>query len=507
MTPPVPSNATLRLAEESLTAGQMDQAWSLFQSLLSTDATCVQATMGLGVIAAGRGQLDLAADHFDHATHLSPESALAHYNLGLVLKSLNRLDDSVRHLETALLLDQDNAAICSMLGNALAALGRVHPAEARYRHALELDPDYAQAWYNLGVLLQTKGSQTEAVRCYERVVELDAGFTQAWTNLGTIRQTEGKDADAILCFQQALAAKPDCADAMVDLGLTLFRLGIGDDAKLCAETADQLAVGPNFPHYSLGLLFAKLGQAEAARRHLTQSLHVDPADTQGAGLILAALGATPLPARSTDAQIKRLYDMRAATWDVGAGSDGAYQGHVLVADLFAAVYADATELDVLDAGCGTGLVGDRLIGLHPHSLQGVDLSQSMLDVAQDRGIYTSLHHEELVAFMTRHPSCFDVAVSAATLIHFGDLSPVFAAAATCLRAGGRLMFTIFKSEDADVALSFDQGHAEGGCYLHSRGHVERAATAAGFAVETIREAIHEYDRGRPVGAMVVGLVK
>ena len=46
---------------------------------------------------------------------------------------------------------------------------------------------------------------------------------------------------------------------------------------------------------------------------------------------------------------------------------------------------------VLDAGAGTGLLGDwlRILGYGP--LEGLDISQGMLAVARGKGVYAALH--------------------------------------------------------------------------------------------------------------------
>jgi predicted TPR repeat methyltransferase len=55
---------------------------------------------------------------------------------------------------------------------------------------------------------------------------------------------------------------------------------------------------------------------------------------------------------------------------------------------------EGTRLDrsvrVLDAGCGTGLVGAALADAGFEEIHGVDLSEEMIEGAQRRGIYVSL---------------------------------------------------------------------------------------------------------------------
>ena len=56
------------------------------------------------------------------------------------------------------------------------------------------------------------------------------------------------------------------------------------------------------------------------------------------------------------------------------------------------------SLDVLDAGCGTGLCGP-LIAPYARRLVGVDLSERMLDQARARNVYDELVRRELTAYL------------------------------------------------------------------------------------------------------------
>jgi predicted TPR repeat methyltransferase len=105
-----------------------------------------------------------------------------------------------------------------------------------------------------------------------------------------------------------------------------------------------------------------------------------------------------------------------------------------------AVTAPGHTYDTLDAGCGTGLCGPLLRPLS-RALTGVDLSPKMLEPAARKAIYDTLVCEELTAFLLRSPQCFDLVVAADLMIYFGDLTPLFAAAATALRSAGLFAFS------------------------------------------------------------------
>jgi predicted TPR repeat methyltransferase len=163
-------------------------------------------------------------------------------------------------------------------------------------------------------------------------------------------------------------------------------------------------------------------------------------------------------------------------------------------------------LDVLDAGCGTGLVGQNLKPIAA-KLVGVDISHAMLAKAQAKGVYAELYHDDLLSYMNVHPGAYDVVASAATLIHFGDLAPAFKAAAKSLRPGGVFVMTLFPS-DKDAApyiVHPTPGLAEGGCFAHHRDYVKATAQGAGLNVVSIKDAVHEHHDGKPVPGIVVSL--
>ena len=122
-------------------------------------------------------------------------------------------------------------------------------------------------------------------------------------------------------------------------------------------------------------------------------------------------------------------------------------------------------LDVLDAGCGTGLCGP-LIARYARRLVGVDLSAPMLAQARARNVYDELVKCELTAYLGDSTGAFDVIVSADTLVYFGLLEDVIAASANALRPGGRLIFTVEEligaGSDAGYSISLT------GRYRHTR---------------------------------------
>ena len=70
----------------------------------------------------------------------------------------------------------------------------------------------------------------------------------------------------------------------------------------------------------------------------------------------------------------------------------------------------APSAKILDAGVGTGLVGECLIEADYHDLHGIDLSLGMLDAARSKAIYRELRQMTLgrvLGLCRRHLRCGD----------------------------------------------------------------------------------------------------
>ncbi|MCU0901080.1 MAG: class I SAM-dependent methyltransferase [Cypionkella sp.] len=88
-------------------------------------------------------------------------------------------------------------------------------------------------------------------------------------------------------------------------------------------------------------------------------------------------------------QVAAAYDAWAASYDAEMAAAG-YR-HPSIGCALLARYAPRGTGPVLDAGCGTGLLGDWLFILGFDPVEGLDLSPGMLAVARSKGRYARLH--------------------------------------------------------------------------------------------------------------------
>jgi predicted TPR repeat methyltransferase len=218
---------------------------------------------------------------------------------------------------------------------------------------------------------------------------------------------------------------------------------------------------------------------------------------------LAAVSGRDVPTRASDAYLQKTFDSFAASFEVKLA-----QLHYQAPALVAAALADAglpaaRALDVLDAGCGTGLCGPFLAP-YARRLVGVDLSEGMLGHARAKNVYDELVTGELTAYLEDRRDAFDLIVSADTLVYFGVLEDVAVAAAGALRSGGRLIFTVEEAAGDDAPSTYCiKPH---GRFNHRAQYVERVLVDAGLRVEIARAELR-VESGLPVAGLVVTATK
>jgi predicted TPR repeat methyltransferase len=354
----------------------------------------------------------------------------------------------------------------------------------------------------LGVAAFRAGDNAAAADLIHRAIAINDRLPAFHYNLAIVLKALGRLNEAAASYERAITLRPDHVNAHNNLGNVWKSLGQWDKARASFARALQYNPGNADTHYSLGILCCDLGERGQAEEHFRRCLACDPDDSRGAAILLAHLGKGAVPQRTSEAQLLSIYDVRSRFWD----QEGSYFAATLVANGLRRHCGPG--LDILDIGCGTGLVGVAVRDLAGR-LDGVDISPAMLEKAKAKAVYDSLFEADLGSFMAQHENGYDAVLAAATLIHFGDLGPLFGAVCCCLRQTGLFVFTVFPHEasSTDYAVAASDKLAQGGCFRHSLSYVERLGAEAGFSVLELGEVIHEHDPdGKPV-AGILGVLR
>lgn len=117
------------------------------------------------------------------------------------------------------------------------------------------------------------------------------------------------------------------------------------------------------------------------------------------------------------ADAMRMYGHWAPTYDE---SFGAAWGYIAPREIAAILRGEiAPGVEILDIGAGTGLVAEHLRGL---TVDALDITPEMLEVARSKGLYRNLLQDDLTKALDVPDESYDAVVSCGTFTH-GHVGP------------------------------------------------------------------------------------
>jgi predicted TPR repeat methyltransferase len=498
-------------------AGRFSDAEHLFNAFLLRRPTDGRALYNFGILLAQVGRHEEAERRIRQAIGLGLRSARIFYNHGTVLKHLQRPLEALDAFDKAQATGPADAEMLNNRGTVLNDLGRFAEAIANFDTAISLQADFAGAYYNKAKSLLLSGRIAEASAVFDKALTVkpelastwverqalmrvphqlrrstrpfEPSLAEAWVACGNVlyhyRRLTCAGA-ALAAHERALAIKPDLAEAWLGRGNILSLLGRHDEALSAYDNA--LAIEPDLAESWLGRAAAlhelkRLDEAILAYRKAREK----GCDAEFVQCTLASLGAEAAPRCAPRSLVVDLYERYADQYDQHVAGALKYRTPELLFDAITRC-VQASDLDILDLGCGTGLFGARLRA-RARTLTGVDISPNMIKLAQRRNIYDNLVCDELIDFMHTRSDEFDIAVAADVFVYIGDLSEVFRAVRRRLRPGGFFGFSVEAGGDEDFVLGRSLR------YAHSAAYLRKLAEDHGFTPEAIETSVIRHDNG------------
>ena len=345
--------------------------------------------------------------------------------------------------------------------------------------------------------LLAQGRAAEAAQFLSARIAAGRGGLLARLALVTALRESG-DREAALCAaRDAQALNPNICEAVVALGESLLELGHLPAA--IAEFQRALRLDPTSPlaRFKLGCAWAEAGEAEKA---LEQFAQLPTDEIHGLAERIGAAEAMRSRPRSDAGYVRHLFDQFSADYDSRMRGQLAYRAPEILRELADLVLPGATKLAVLDLGCGTGLAGEAFADLAA-SIDGVDLSPAMVELARARRLYRHLEVGDIETSLAKVGADYDLAIAADTLVYLGDLGTVFRSVGARLKTGGLFLFTT----EASTGAEFELGPKRR--WRHSERYIRHAASLVGFDVDGLLKCSPRNEAGVPVAGFAVSLAK
>lgn len=457
-------DTTLQAGIRAHQAGRLTEAEAIYKAILVRNPEHADAMHLLGLVYHGAGQNERAYDWITKAVGHQPEAAIYHSNLADVCRSLGRLGESL----------------------------------VSAKRACALQPDLPEANYQLGKTLRMQKRHEEAVHALRVALSLKPALIDASLVLAKSLWALKREGDVVACLEAARAQQPGHLGVILAQGEVL-RMMDRREAAIC-HYLDALEAYPAFegPLYSaLAEAYKSAGDLALAARCYWKLLEIRPDDELVRHHLNAVTGEhsdAPPPG-----YVRKLFDGYADTFDAHLVNKLAYQTHILLGEVIREVARSSREdLDCLDLGCGTGLLGSE-IHTQCRSLEGCDLSEKMLSRARERKLYDKLEISDLQAFLTdKEPGSADLIAAADVFVYLGRLDSVFELSRRVLRPGGWLAFSVEWLEDGagDYALR------SSGRYAHAPSYLNRLCEQTGYAVVRCRDVTLRHEANQPMAGQL-----
>eukprot|EP00816_Leptocylindrus_hargravesii_P006055 CAMPEP_0196815820 /NCGR_PEP_ID=MMETSP1362-20130617/52083_1 /TAXON_ID=163516 /ORGANISM="Leptocylindrus danicus, Strain CCMP1856" /LENGTH=493 /DNA_ID=CAMNT_0042192937 /DNA_START=113 /DNA_END=1591 /DNA_ORIENTATION=+ len=345
----------------------------------------------------------------------------------------------------------------------------------------DLDDLAAQAAFFLGMIYQDTGEYRFAADAYAMAGTLDEYHWAALGNLGSVLQDHMKNPrEAMLAYNKAYQIMTEDYMKATDmpenpapiLSQLQYRIGLAINAS------------PDHKCVLQDDIDTPRDCKELATHAFSLATKYDP-QNEPAKHMLASITADATMTRASNTYVTSLFDDYAANFEHSLVQDLGYTGYERLRRGFDRAFGGAEKVPsfplVVDAGCGTGLVGEQFRNVSQH-LIGVDLSAAIINEAKKArpGLYDETRIGD-VTQVYRDVKPISLIIAGDSYIYFGDLNELFASMKEGLANGGFAAFTLENvSKETEMQLGKSKSDwrwqlTPSGRFAHRKAYVEEMA--------------------------------
>lgn len=424
---------------------------------------------------------------------------------GLLAEALleaGRADEALVAAETALAAREADGTLHLLRARIRRSRGDMRGGMDDAAAAVMALPGNFEAKTLLGTCLSEAGRHDEALFFFHQVFVAQPGnaLAAAMLAMAFMRASRHEAAEELYALAEGLSGKPR--------GLVTLRAQnaiLAGDAQRAVTMleAARVAAPPESGIWSmLGQAYHRLGLIDRAGAAYAEASALEP-DNAYLRHLAVAVGARPAEGdRASEQYVTEVFDGFASRFEESLFSLG-YRIPGVMLRMIEAQHPDVAQGrarlgDILDLGCGTGLMGATLHDLLGGRLVGVDLAPRMLDAAQAKEVYTELRCADILTAMREDGTQYAAILMADLLCYFGALEEVFAAARPRLAPGGVLLFSIEAGEPGTNWVLTRNAR-----YQQSAEYVRSALSQAGLVASEFREEVLRFENGEPVRGYIV----
>ena len=415
--------------------------------------------------------------------------------LGSCNHDLKNYCDAIKYFKRALEINNTDYQTLSNLASSLKEDGQYDEAEKYFTSSLHINKNQPNALTNLCLLMQINNKIDDSIIFHKQALQLAPHDDHALYNLAYSLKEKGDKENALVYYKSLLQRSPNHVRALCDTSQIYANAKEAEVALKLLKHAEALDPNNEIILESLAGVYKTLGNKIYAVEYFKKALQANP-NNQTVNYYLAMLTGETKFSASPDKHVQELFDMYADTFDQHLVDKLKYRTPELVSDLIRKNIKTPNKLNILDLGCGTGLVGMYLNDIAA-TMTGVDLSPKMIEKAKEKDIYTRLIVAGIKEYLESISDQPDVVISSDVFVYFGDLQEIFSLVAKNIQPEGLFAFST-EGDNTTETYSLK----ETGRFTHNPNYIKELAKSNGFTVDELQETVIRYEAEKPVNGHV-----
>ncbi len=454
---------------------RFDEALDCFDKALKINPERFEAIANSALIYAKKGNNNKALVLFDAALKIAPQKSEIYFNIALIYKNEENFEKALENIKKAINLSPVNSNYFIVRGHILEKLKQNEDAAKDYKKALELNPNHPDALNCYASVLCRENKLEEAETLYKKAIEYFPDNEQYLNNLSACLMQQNKLLDALETLREIIKINPQNFQAANNLAIIVKQSGDMEEALGLFMLALANSSSPDIIEQNLYvsiLDFAKHKDKKKIAIKITENWHKQKPCVFSQMALCELKGKNP-PLASKE-YIAKFFNQMASNFENKLELLEYKMPEIILKYSDKLGLFSPKSLDILDAGCGTGLIG-QILFKYAKNLIGVDLSEKMLKSAEDKRIYSSLHCQSIEDFSIKTAQKFDLIICADVLCYNGDITDILQSLKSMLKPNGKLFFTVEFGEKVKNYQFFEAGR-----YKHGIKYIEKTLEKLGF---------------------------
>jgi predicted TPR repeat methyltransferase len=299
------------------------------------------------------------------------------------------------------------------------------------------DPDIL---CNLAIVYWQTKQYKSALKFFNYTLKYFPEHQKSRQNLASFFLQFNRLNQAIFHYQIILNQSPDNVEVRFNLAACLQKQGIYDEAIVLYKNILQKYRQHYDSLYNLGTIYFSLHDFKAAKFYWNDCLKIKPSQASLL-FMMEHIENKEISLQHHQSYVKELFDDYAHFYETHMHNNLNYKLPSFLKDYLKKHYTKKELNLVLEIGCGTGLCAEAIFP-YAKKLDGIDVSEKMIEKAKLKGLYDELSIEDCLVFLNKTTTNYNLMLAMDVTPYLADFESVLKAAYHRLSIQGELIFTI-----------------------------------------------------------------